>query len=116
MDFHLAVLARNGQGEQQRRAQSALSLWEGEGMSKADSVTYGGWCSDFEPAELFIVQQLGDSRMGSAQRAIRITTDADFTEPHGERIVHQQASEQGVPLLQEEFNRLGCLYDSNDPG
>jgi hypothetical protein len=54
--------------------------------------------------------------MGSAQRAIRITTDADFAELHGERIVHQQASEQGVPLLQEEFNRLGCLYDSNDPG
>jgi len=116
MDSRRAVLARNGQGEQQGGAQSALSLREGEGLNKAGSVAYGGCGSDFEPAELFIVQQLGDSRMGSAQRAIRITTDTDFTELHGERIVHQQASEQGVPLLQEEFNRLGCLYDSNDPG
>ena len=51
---------------------------------EARSVTYGGWCSDFETAELFIVQQLGDRRMRAAQRAIRITADADFTEPHGE--------------------------------
>jgi hypothetical protein len=26
--------------------------------------------------------------MRSAQRAVRITADANFTEPHGERIVH----------------------------
>jgi len=83
---------------------------------EASSVTNGGWCSDFEPTELFIVQQFGDSRMGSAQGAIRITADADFTEPHGERIIHQQASEQGFSLLQDELNRLGCLHDSNNPG
>ena len=54
--------------------------------------------------------------MGSAQRAIRIASDADLAEPHGQRIVHQQAADQGFALLHNEFNRLGCLYHSNDPG
>src|SRR5262245_35589563 len=54
--------------------------------------------------------------MVPAQRAIRIAADTDLAKPHGERIVHQQTADQGFSLLHEEFNRLGRLYHSNNPG
>src|SRR4030095_5003814 len=54
--------------------------------------------------------------MGPAQRAIRIAADTDLAKPHGKRIVHQQTSDQGFSLLHDEFNRLGRLYHSNNPG
>src|SRR5262249_6475928 len=61
-------------------------------------------------------QQLGNSRIRPAQRAVRVTPDADFAEPHGERVVHQQASDQGLPLADDEFNRFGRLDHTNNPG
>ena len=80
------------------------------------SVTYRSRFRDFEPTKLFIVQQLSDSRIGPAQRAIRIAADTDLAEPHGERIVHQQAAKQGFSLLHDEFNRLCRLDYANNPG
>src|SRR5262245_1272180 len=54
--------------------------------------------------------------MGPAQRAIWIAADTDLAKPHGERIVHHQASDQWSSLLHDEFNRLSRLYHTNNPG
>src|SRR5262245_35594784 len=102
-------------GEQYRGTQSALSLQE-RARRRVSLVTYGSRFSYFEPTKLFVVQQLSNSRIGPAQRAIWIATDADLAEPHGERIVHQQAANQGLSFLHDEFNRLGRLYHANNPG
>src|SRR5215471_16668656 len=98
----LGALCRRSRGEKEQR--------------RVGSVTYRSRFRDFEPTKLFIVQEFSDSRIGPAQRAIRIAADTDLAEPHGERIVHQQAANQGFSLLHDEFNRLCRLYHTNNPG
>lgn len=69
-----------------------------------------------ESAEFFVVDQLFDGRMIAAQRAIRIAPDAYFAETHGQRIVHQQATNERFTLADDEFDRFGRLHHTNDPG
>jgi hypothetical protein len=52
----------------------------------------------------------------AADRALRITPNTYFAETHGQRIVHQQAADEGFALADDEFDGFRRLNDANDPG
>ena len=58
------------------------------------SVAYRSGFGSYQPAQLLIVHQFGNGGMLAAQRAVGIAPDADLAEPHGQRIVQQQAPYQ----------------------
>src|SRR6266478_9583940 len=69
-----------------------------------------------ESAEFLVVEEFGDRRMRAAEWAVGIAPDADLAEPHGQRIVHQQASDQRLPLADNEFDGFRRLDDPNHSG
>ena len=69
-----------------------------------------------DSAQLLVVHQFSDGGMLTTDRALRITPDADFTEAHGQRIVHQQATDEGFAFADDEFDGFCSLNYANDPG
>src|SRR4029453_18591459 len=63
----------------------------GRGFVEASGIE-DHWLSHDAFAEPLIVNQRGNGWLLSADRAVQITPDADLTEAHGQRIIHQQAS------------------------
>src|SRR6266571_1030561 len=81
-------------------------------MSGAD----GGQRRCVESAKLLVVEERGDGRMRATEWTVRIAPDADLAEPHRQRIVHQQAPYQRLPLADNELDRFRRLDDPNHPG
>jgi hypothetical protein len=69
-----------------------------------------------EAAELFVVHQFRDGRVLTADRALRITPNTYFAETHGQRIVHQQAADEGFAFANDKFDGFRSLNHANDPG
>ena len=70
----------------------------------------------YEAAQLFVVHQFRDGWVLAADRALRITPNTYFAETHGQRIVHQQAADEGFAFANDEFDGFCRLNHANDPG
>src|SRR5712691_10393965 len=81
-----------------------------------DLDTDGGRFRRVESAELLVVEELGDSWMRAAEWTIGIAPDADLAEPHGQRIIQHQASNQRLSLADQELDRFRRLDEPNHPG
>src|SRR6266487_4189763 len=68
-----------------------------------------------KPAELLVIDEFLDRRVGAAHRAGRVLPEAQFAELHAERIEHEQAADQRVAFPQQEFDRLDRLDRTDDP-
>ena len=65
-------------------------------------------------AELMIINQFGDSRMGAAHRAIRVFPQFQFAEAHGEGVIKQQTALEGFALPEDQFDYLRGLDQADD--
>src|SRR5918995_5400006 len=54
--------------------------------------------------------------MGPADRAVGILPQLQFTEPHLERVIDQESSDQRLSYADDQLDRLGGLNDTDDAG
>ena len=59
-----------------------------------------------QTAELFVVDELVNSRRVAAHRTLRITPEFKRIDVHRKRIKAQQATDQAVALAQNQLDRL----------
>ena len=69
-----------------------------------------------DPAELLVVDELGDRRVRAAHRAVRVLAQLDLAETHRPRIEEQQAVLERLAVAQDQLDRLGRLDRADDPG
>jgi hypothetical protein len=85
-------------------------------LSTQRPLRHSCWLRGNESAQFFVIDQFFDGWIGTAQRALRITPNTNFTEPHGQRIVHQQPAKERRALANDQFNRFCGLNNTNNPG
>src|SRR4051812_34277434 len=68
-----------------------------------------------DAAELIVVDELRNPRMGSAHRAIRILSELQLTEAHPQGIDNEKAADQRVTRAKNELDCLGRLNDTDNP-
>ena len=67
-------------------------------------------------AELLVVDQLLDRRVGAAHRAIRILAQLQLAEAHLQRVVDHEAADQRLADAEDDLHRLGRLDHADDAG
>ncbi len=65
------------------------------------------------PAELLIIDQGVNRRVGTADRAPGILADLHLAEGHLESVVEQEPADQRLSRSQDQFDRLGRLDDAD---
>src|SRR5579871_1833989 len=68
------------------------------------------------PAELMVIDQLGDGAVVAADGAVGILPQLQFAEAHAERIIEEQAADQGLADPEDQFHGLGGLNQTNGAG
>src|ERR1051325_9114871 len=69
-----------------------------------------------DAAELLVVDQLGDGRSLSTDRAVRILHELHFPEFHIKRIIEKQPPHQRVAFSKDQLDGFSCLNESNRSG
>src|SRR5467141_3759714 len=67
-------------------------------------------------AKFVIIDQLGDRRMCSAHRAVRILAQLELAEFHPESVKKQQASHEIFPAAEDQLDRFHRLDGTDDSG
>src|SRR6202521_3438111 len=67
-------------------------------------------------AKFVIIDQLGDRRMRSAHRAVRILAQLELAEFHAESVKKQQASHEIFSPAEDQLDRFHRLDGADDPG
>ena len=67
-------------------------------------------------AKLVVVDQLGDGRMRSADRAIGVLAQLEFAELHVQGIDQQQPADQRLALAQNQFDDFSRLHHADESG
>src|SRR5207245_7916331 len=65
-----------------------------------------------ESAELFVVDELLDRRIGSANRTFGVLPQLELAELHPESVEHEEAADERVALPEEELDCLDRLNRS----
>src|SRR6266513_1822995 len=67
-------------------------------------------------AEFVVIDQLGNRRMRSAHRAVRILAQLELAEFHPESVKKQQASHEIFPAAEDQLDRFHRLDGADDSG
>lgn len=67
-------------------------------------------------AECLIVHEFGDGRVVAAYRAIFVAANFECVEVHLQGVVHQQATDEWIPLTEYEFDNFCGLHEANCAG
>src|SRR6266478_6146156 len=67
-------------------------------------------------AKFVVIDQLGDRRMRSAHRAVRILAQLELAEFHPESVKQQQASHEIFPAAEDQLDRFHRLDGADDSG
>ena len=67
-------------------------------------------------AECLIVHEFGDGRVVAAYRAIFVAANFECVEVHLQGVVHQQATDEWIPLSEYEFDNFCGLHEANCAG
>src|SRR5260370_1375183 len=65
-------------------------------------------------AEFVVIDQLGDRRMRTAHRAIRVLAQLEFAELHPESVKKQQSSHEIIPAAEDHLDRFHRLDGADD--
>ena len=67
-------------------------------------------------AECLIVHEFGDGWVVAAYRAICVAANFECVEVHLQGVVHQQATDEWIPLTEYEFDNFCGLHEANCAG
>src|SRR6267143_3288583 len=67
-------------------------------------------------AKFVIIDQLGDRRMCSAHRAVRIPAQLELAEFHSESVKEQQSSDETIAAAEDQLDRFHRLDGTDDSG
>src|SRR6185437_1097478 len=82
-----------------------------------DSVFQVGFllCRGGDAAELLIVDELSDSRIDAADRALGVLAELEFAETHIQRVNEQKPPDQRLAFAEDELDHLGRLHHAHEP-
>lgn len=67
-------------------------------------------------AECLIVHEFGDGRVVATYRAIFVAANFECVEVHLQGVVHQQTTDEWIPLTEYEFDNFCGLHEANCAG